>query len=671
MDHRIARWRRIAGPNYFGLTAAAKGDMVGFVRKTSAAAESEHARKKLVSQTQAIAAALSAEAARPDEADLAARDRPRISEGYRLMKEAFGCTDCHRVRDQGELGSAPDLTGYGSHAWLRGMISDPNHERFYGNKRNDRMPAFLKFDDPNGNLLSTRIGICWSTGCGGSGTNPKKVEKVDVRLKRRRPAPPPENHRPACPVITWFHVAVNEPLRAARSTAAQRKPPVPQTSEMFRAPSDSDCRRVSSHAIRRITGTLLRTRQPRTAAPWRRQLQCRHVGVILAVRGSSFAFCRSRGRLACRSCRLWRSSLLLLATIAVAARTLNHLQVEAERAIDQAFTAAEAAERLELVFQECRSHLSDYAITGRPSEIEQAKHFDKENAERLLQIDTLEVSSRGHLLIAELRRYTIAFEHAPSTKSPRPHRSQLGDEIVERVISTMLDPQILSRAREERELCLQTLHAARMRGAQATSRAGWALLVLGLVGVVGGTLAGFGIARSLRRELIELSIPIHSAIGSLDEVVGPVRVFSTDNFKGLDAVLDSIAQRVAQVIERLQKAERERLRNDQMAALGQLAAGLAHELRNPLTAMKTIVDSVRRGGPAHSLDDRDSGRPQGGDHCAWTARCSPFWTTRGRPASPSVPSTWGPSPKKPGNCSPAVPSSSRFTFRSNSRRVAS
>ena len=127
-----------------------------------------------------------------------------------------------------------------------------------------------------------------------------------------------------------------------------------------------------------------------------------------------------------------------------------------------------------------------------------------------------------------------------------------------------------------------------------TRRADWALLVFGVVGTVGGTVAGFGIARSLRRELIELSIPIRSAMGSLNEVVGPVQVFSTDNFAELDAALGSLAQRVAQVVERLQSAERERLRNDQMAALGQLAAGLAHELRNPLTAMKTIVDAARR-----------------------------------------------------------------------------
>ena len=297
-------------------------------------------------------------------------------------------------------------------------------------------------------------------------------------------------------------------------------------------------------------------------------------------------------------------SALLLITIAVAARALIRVQLEADEALDQALSAAEAAERVEEAFEECRSHLSDYALTGRPFEVDQARRFSKENGERLVEIDSLQVSVRGHTLIAELRRYTVALQNALD-KIPTPASVETRDSAVERVIGTMLDPQILARAREERELCITALHAARIRGAQATTRAGWALLALGIVGVVGGTLAGFGIARSLRSELIEMSVPIRSTMGSLDEIVGPVQVLSSDNFAGLDAALDSIAKRVAQVIERLQTAERERIRNDQLAALGQLAAGLAHELRNPLTAMKTLVDAARRGGRNESVDERD------------------------------------------------------------------
>jgi signal transduction histidine kinase len=297
-------------------------------------------------------------------------------------------------------------------------------------------------------------------------------------------------------------------------------------------------------------------------------------------------------------------SAVLLTTVAVAAVALHRVQIEADQAIDQALAATEAAERLEQVFHEVRDHLSDYATTGRQAEVEQARGLGQEGGNCLVEIESMAVSDRGLILVAEIRQFTVPLR-ASLDQFPAGAPPETRQAAVNRLLGTVLDPQILSRAREERELCVMALHAARQRGREATRRDGWALLVLGIGGAVGGTVAGFGIARGLRRELIELSIPIRTAMGSLNEVVGPVQVVSTDNFAGLDTALESLASRVAQVIERLQSAERERLRNDQLAALGQLAAGLAHELRNPLTAMKTIVDAARRDGPGVSLDGRD------------------------------------------------------------------
>jgi two-component system sensor histidine kinase HydH len=297
-------------------------------------------------------------------------------------------------------------------------------------------------------------------------------------------------------------------------------------------------------------------------------------------------------------------SALLLVTVAVAALAIRRMQSEADRVIDQALSASEAAEHVEQVFDACRQHLTDFAATGQKREVEVALGLGRESDGDLVQIDTLLVSDREHVLVAEMERYTVVLRHeltlisAPATLEAR-------EATVRRLLGTVLDSQLLSRAREERELCVQELHKARTRGLEVTQRADWALFLLGLGGTVGGALAGFGIARSVRRELIQLSVPIRSAMGSLEQVVGPVQVVSTENFAQLDAALGSLAQRVAQVIERLQSAERERIRNDQMAALGQLAAGLAHELRNPLTAMKTIVDAARRDPQRASLDARD------------------------------------------------------------------
>ena len=59
-------------------------------------------------------------------------------------------------------------------------------------------------------------------------------------------------------------------------------------------------------------------------------------------------------------------TVLLLTTVAVAAIALHRMQLEADRVIDQAMSAAEAAEHVEHVFDDCRRHLSDYAATGKP-----------------------------------------------------------------------------------------------------------------------------------------------------------------------------------------------------------------------------------------------------------------------------------------------------------------
>ena len=55
--------------------------------------------------------------------------------------DELGCVNCHKFSDTGELGTGADLTGYGSREWLTAFVSNPAHERFYGDY-NDGMPAF-------------------------------------------------------------------------------------------------------------------------------------------------------------------------------------------------------------------------------------------------------------------------------------------------------------------------------------------------------------------------------------------------------------------------------------------------------------------------------------------------------------------------------------------------
>jgi ubiquinol-cytochrome c reductase cytochrome b subunit len=102
----------------------------------------------------AIAAALSAQAQLPAQQEDDKNHADLIQKGIGLIDQH--CTSCHKFGDKGQLGLAPDLTGYGSYEWMMGLVSDPTHARFYRNE-NDRMPAFAKdLAHPEKNNVSTR-----------------------------------------------------------------------------------------------------------------------------------------------------------------------------------------------------------------------------------------------------------------------------------------------------------------------------------------------------------------------------------------------------------------------------------------------------------------------------------------------------------------------------------
>jgi len=133
----------IKSSRFFGNTRHAKGEMVGFVNDNLVELDQIDKTK-----LQNLIIALSTEAALPAqaEADQKAASDGSLEKGRKAMGEAFessSCVDCHKFRDQGDLGAAPDLTGWASKGWLVRFITDPTHEAFY-RETNDRMPSFGK-----------------------------------------------------------------------------------------------------------------------------------------------------------------------------------------------------------------------------------------------------------------------------------------------------------------------------------------------------------------------------------------------------------------------------------------------------------------------------------------------------------------------------------------------
>jgi ubiquinol-cytochrome c reductase cytochrome b subunit len=132
---------KIKSDQYFGQTRHIEGQMVEFVGENLAKLDDANKAK-----VQSIIAALAAEAALPAEAEAnqKAKDDGTLEKGRKALTEAFetaACVDCHKYRDIGDVGAAPDLTGWASKEWLVRFIGDPTHDYFY-RASNDRMPSF-------------------------------------------------------------------------------------------------------------------------------------------------------------------------------------------------------------------------------------------------------------------------------------------------------------------------------------------------------------------------------------------------------------------------------------------------------------------------------------------------------------------------------------------------
>lgn len=134
--------KQINGPKYFGNTKFRGKQMATFVKETLSELDT--------AEIDCIAAALSAEAALPQQRQADAADRDKIAKGLKLIRG--DCTGCHIFHGAG-TSAGPELTGYGSKGWVRDIIADPSHQRFY-KKNNDRMPSYAgTAADPGSRIL--------------------------------------------------------------------------------------------------------------------------------------------------------------------------------------------------------------------------------------------------------------------------------------------------------------------------------------------------------------------------------------------------------------------------------------------------------------------------------------------------------------------------------------
>jgi ubiquinol-cytochrome c reductase cytochrome b subunit len=161
----IAGWldpERIVSVHRFGYEDSpfVDTDMASFVTEDLNEDLDDQRRAEIEQAFGKVAATLAAEANLPDAVSNGTPSDDEVAEGVQLMTEGLMdvldsgmlCIDCHKFHEHGDVGAAPDLTGYLSRDWLIDFISNPADERFYSDN-NDRMPQYAPHDDASLNQL--------------------------------------------------------------------------------------------------------------------------------------------------------------------------------------------------------------------------------------------------------------------------------------------------------------------------------------------------------------------------------------------------------------------------------------------------------------------------------------------------------------------------------------
>jgi two-component system, NtrC family, sensor histidine kinase HydH len=122
-----------------------------------------------------------------------------------------------------------------------------------------------------------------------------------------------------------------------------------------------------------------------------------------------------------------------------------------------------------------------------------------------------------------------------------------------------------------------------------------------------GILLGLRVARGLHRTITEISVTLRGASGDLEQEIGQVEIYPSADLEGLPALqhqVQDVSARIKRVIEQLQRTRREAVKAERLAAVGELAAGVAHEVRNPLTSVKLLIQAIERNQMPGSTDEQ-------------------------------------------------------------------
>lgn len=294
------------------------------------------------------------------------------------------------------------------------------------------------------------------------------------------------------------------------------------------------------------------------------------------------------------------SGLLLVIALG-AAWYVHSLQRSASDLIASNVSSMQAAQELEISVREVRSQFTRYLITQDEGHLKLIPGLKERTEAALGDAERLAQTPEEQRLMWRTRqgfeRFFAEYERVLAEREQwkYPKIFELTDAVFEK--------EILEPAHEYLRVNETVLTSATAANQQTADRITVGLVALGLCGAVGGLLGGAVLTAAVRRAILRTEEGVRTTTDQLDQAVPLVPV--ADATPPPADPVERMKQSASAVLARLRQTERDALRAEQLAWVGQMAAGIAHEIRNPLMSIKLLVQAAagRRGGGVFKTRD--------------------------------------------------------------------
>lgn len=296
-------------------------------------------------------------------------------------------------------------------------------------------------------------------------------------------------------------------------------------------------------------------------------------------------------------------SILLLVIAVGSAWYIRNMQKTVASMLADHVASMHAAQELEMSVRDLRSQGVRYLITADPKQLEPIPRLRNRTMAALENADAIAYTPAEQALMRRTRSGLQTFfnEYDRMTQGDS-SKADYAKTLA--LIDSVLAQEVIEPTREYLRLNEGMLARANTENQMLATQMTTGLVALGVCGAIGGLLGGWVISSAVRRNMLRAEERLRATARQLDQAARTAEDTATRAGRSAD-VLDDVAKSASAVLDRLKQTERDALRAEQLAWAGQMAAGIAHEVRNPLMAIKLLIQALAAGGSGERLRPRD------------------------------------------------------------------